>query len=64
MSTPDSDITFTAETFDHSWWSAETDVVVPAGAIPAGFTTVAVTVTVRAPLNESSSSKTPIGSVA
>lgn len=39
---------FTAETYDYgSWWSSGTNVVVPAGAIPAGYTTIAVQVQAR-----------------
>lgn len=41
----DSAITFSAEAYDYgSWWSSGTNVVVPAGAIPSGFTTIAVQV--------------------
>lgn len=44
----DSPITFTAEGYDYGgWWSSGTDVVVPAGAIPAGYTTIAVMVTAQ-----------------
>lgn len=42
------EITFTAEAFDYgSWWSSGTDIVVPAGAIPAGYTTVAIQAHIR-----------------
>src|SRR5690349_21481646 len=41
----DSAITFTAEPTDvGGWFSSGTNVVVPAGAIPAGYTTIAVDV--------------------
>jgi hypothetical protein len=37
------DITLTAETFDYGgWWSSGPTVTVPAGAIPTGYTSVAV----------------------
>lgn len=46
QSIPDStntSVTFTVEAFDYgSWFSSGTQAVVPAGAIPAGFTTIAV----------------------
>lgn len=36
-------VTWTTEVYDiGSWWGSGTNVVVPAGAIPAGFTTIAV----------------------
>lgn len=36
-------ITFTTENFDlGAWWSSGTDIVVPAGAIPTGYTTILV----------------------
>ena len=36
-------ISWTAEAFDFgAWWSSGTDIVVPAGAIPAGYTTILV----------------------
>jgi hypothetical protein len=36
-------VSFTAEAFDYGgWYSSGTNVVVPAGAIPAGYTTIAV----------------------
>lgn len=39
----DSGITFTGEGYDYgSWWASGTNVVVPAGAIPSGYTTIAV----------------------
>jgi hypothetical protein len=45
----DTDITFTAEAFDYgSWWSSGISAVVPASAIPAGFTTIAVALVFRA----------------
>jgi hypothetical protein len=38
-------ISFSAESFDYGgWWSTGTTVTVPAGAIPAGFTTIALLV--------------------
>jgi hypothetical protein len=41
----DSLITFTAEAYDYGgWYSSGTNVVVPAGAIPGGYTTIAVMV--------------------
>lgn len=41
-------ITWTAETFDlGSWWASGTNIVVPAAAIPAGYTTVMVMVSAR-----------------
>jgi hypothetical protein len=41
-------ITFTAENYDYgSWWASGTDIIVPAAAIPSGFTTIAVSITVR-----------------
>jgi hypothetical protein len=41
----DVDISFSAQSWDYgSWWSSGTDIVVPAGAIPAGFTSIAVMV--------------------
>lgn len=41
--TTESPITFTAETFDYGgWWSSGTDVTVPSGAIPSGYTSIAV----------------------
>jgi hypothetical protein len=37
------DISFTTEDLDYGgWWSSGTTITVPAGAIPAGFTTIAV----------------------
>ena len=43
--TTETAITFTAEGYDYgAWWASGPDVVVPAGAIPAGFTTIAVQV--------------------
>lgn len=37
------DITWTAESFDFGgWWSTGTTATVPAGAIPSGFTTIAI----------------------
>lgn len=39
----DTTITWTAETFDYGgYWSSGTNVVIPAGAIPSGYTTIAV----------------------
>lgn len=39
----DSAITFTAEAYDYgSWYTSGTNVVVPSGAIPSGFTTIAL----------------------
>lgn len=39
----DTAISFDTEVYDHGgWWSSGTTVTVPAGAIPAGFTTVAI----------------------
>lgn len=36
-------ITFTAETYDYgSWWSSGTNIVVPASAVPSGYTTIAL----------------------
>ena len=36
-------VTFTAEGYDYgSWWSSGTNVVVPAGAIPSGYTSIAL----------------------
>jgi hypothetical protein len=44
----DSPITWSSETFDYGgWWSSGTNVVVPAGAIPAGYTSIAVLVIAR-----------------
>lgn len=41
-------VTFTAESFDYGgWFTSGTDVVVPAGAIPAGFTAIAIMVIAR-----------------
>lgn len=41
--TTESPITWTTETFDYGgWFSSGTDVVVPAGAIPSGYTSVGV----------------------
>lgn len=38
-----STITFTAEAYDYgSWYTSGTNVVVPAGAIPSGYTTIAL----------------------
>ena len=38
-----STITFSAEVFDYgSWWSSGTNIVVPADAIPAGYTSIAI----------------------
>lgn len=43
------EITWTAETYDYGgWWGSGTDVIVPAGAIPSGFTTIAVLCTAAA----------------
>lgn len=50
-------ITWQTETggFDiGSWWSSGTDIVVPAGAIPAGFTTIACSVASSAPFDSNS----------
>jgi hypothetical protein len=42
-------ISWTVETFDFGgWYSSGTNVVVPAGAIPSGYTTIAVLVITRA----------------
>lgn len=39
----DTDVTFTAESFDAgAWWSSGATVTVPSGAIPSGYTTIAV----------------------
>ena len=39
----DTDVTFTTEVFDSGgWWSSGATSTVPAGAIPSGYTTVAV----------------------
>jgi len=36
-------VSFSAEVFDHGgWWASGTDVTVPAGAVPDGFTTIIV----------------------
>jgi hypothetical protein len=41
-----SDISMTSEAFDYGgWWASGAGVTVPAGVIPAGFTTIAVLVT-------------------
>lgn len=41
-------ITWTAEAFDYGgWWSSGTDVIVPAGAIPSGFSTIAMLFIIR-----------------
>jgi hypothetical protein len=41
----DTYVTFTSEQFDYGgWWSSGTTVIVPAGAIPAGYTTISVMV--------------------
>jgi len=41
-------ITWTAEVFDFGgWWSSGTNIVVPSGAIPAGYTTIAVAMVAR-----------------
>jgi hypothetical protein len=38
----DTDITFQAEAWDYGgWWTSGTDVIVPAGAVPAGYTSIA-----------------------
>lgn len=43
------DISFTAEIFDFGgWWSSGTTVTVPAGAIPAGYTTIVLEVVGKA----------------
>jgi hypothetical protein len=42
-------VTFQAESFDYGgWWSSGTDIIVPAGAIPSGYTTIIVMVVMRA----------------
>lgn len=42
-------VTFTAETYDYGgWYASGTNIVVPAGAIPSGYTTIAVMATGRA----------------
>lgn len=39
----DTNITWTVETFDvGGWWSSGNTIIVPAGAIPSGYTTIAV----------------------
>jgi hypothetical protein len=41
-------LSWTTENLDYgAWWSSGTTVTVPAGAIPAGFTTIAVDVTAQ-----------------
>ena len=46
--TSETTITWTAEPFDYGgWWSSGTNIVVPAGAIPSGFTTIALAVNAR-----------------
>src|SRR4051812_33876129 len=41
-------ISFTAQVFDlGGWWSSGTNIVVPAGAIPSGSTSIAVRVIMR-----------------
>jgi hypothetical protein len=41
-------ITFSAETFDYgAWWGSGATVIVPAGAIPSGFTTIALLIIAR-----------------
>jgi len=51
QSTSDSTSTkvdWSAENYDYGgWWSSGTDIIVPAGAIPTGFTTIAVLVMAR-----------------
>jgi hypothetical protein len=43
------EITFTSESWDFGgWWSTGTDVVVPAAAIPPGYTTIMVLLIARA----------------
>ena len=45
--TTNTNITWTTESFDiGGWWSSGTKVIVPAGAVPAGYTTIAVDVSV------------------
>ena len=42
-------ITWTAEVHDYGgWWASGTNIVVPAGAIPSGYTTIIVMVTATA----------------
>lgn len=42
-------VSFQNESFDYgSWWSSGTDITVPAGAIPAGYTSIILMVVCRA----------------
>lgn len=44
----DTDVTWVTEVFDYgSWWSTGATVTVPAGAIPSGYTTIAVMMIAR-----------------
>lgn len=48
------DISFTTEVLDYgAWWSSGTTITVPAGAIPASYTTIAIAVnaTIRYAIN-------------
>lgn len=46
--TTDSAVTWTAEAFDvGGWYSSGTKVIVPAGAVPSGYTTIGVIVIIR-----------------
>jgi hypothetical protein len=41
--TTDTNISFDTEVYDYGgWWTSGTNIVVPAGAVPTGFTTIAV----------------------
>lgn len=44
----DETVTWTTEVFDYGgWWTSGTDIVVPSGAIPGSFSTIAVLILAR-----------------